>query len=128
MSIKAHIFTGILTLGFGAALTALWLHQNPLDIPRLARVDIGRMVAQQQQSLIQRIKPGLDAKEQTKLFEEAKAFGSRLDGALDQVGGECLCALINTAAILKTSEARIPDLTDRVAQIAGISLVAPSAR
>jgi hypothetical protein len=53
----------------------------------LARVDIGSLVARQQQSLVQRIKPGMDADEQGKLFEEAKAFGVRLDAALDQVAG-----------------------------------------
>lgn len=62
-----------------------------------------RLVAKQQQSLVQRVKPGMDAAEQGKLFEEAKAFGVRLDAALEQVGRECQCALINTAALLKAT-------------------------
>ena len=82
-TIKSDLLTGGLTLLVGAILVAVWMHLYPLDIPRLARVDIGRLVAYQQQSLVQRIKPGLDAQEQAKLFEEAKAFGTRLDTALD---------------------------------------------
>jgi hypothetical protein len=127
-TIKAHLLTGGLTLLVGAILVAVWMHLYPLDIPRLARVDIGRLVAYQQQSLVQRIKPGLDAQEQAKLFEEAKAFGTRLDTALDQVSRECRCALINTAALLKTSDTRIPELTEQVAQVAGLSLPAPLAK
>jgi hypothetical protein len=126
--LKPHVLTGAVTLAIGAGLAAVWLHQNPLGIPRLAKVDIGRLVAHQQQSLVQRIKPGLDAQEQTKLFEEAKAFGMRLDGALDQVSRECRCALINTAALLKTSDAGIPDMTERIAQVAGLPLSATAAK
>ena len=58
-TIKAHLLTGGITLLVGAILVAVWMHLYPLDIPRLARVDIGRLVAYQQQSLVQRIKPGL---------------------------------------------------------------------
>lgn len=127
-TIKSHILTGAMTLAVGAGIGAAWLSQNPLSIPRLAKVDIGKLVANQQQSLVQRLKPGIDAQEQAKLFEEAKAFGVRLDGALDQVSRECHCALINTAALLKTSDPRIPDLTERIAQIAGLHAVAPAAQ
>jgi hypothetical protein len=71
----------------------------------------GRFVAQQQQSLVERVKPGMEATEQARLFEDAKAFGLRLDAALDQVAQECQCALINSAALLKVSSAAaIPDL------------------
>ncbi len=124
-TIKSHVLTGAMTLAAGAGIAVVWLSQNPLNIPRLAKVDIGKLVAHQQQSLVQRLKPGIDTQEQAKLFEEAKAFGVRLDGALDQVSRECRCALINTAAILKTSDPRIPDLTERIAQTAGLVVVAP---
>lgn len=125
---KAHFLTGVITLMIGAVLLAIVLHQYLLEIPRLARVDVGRLVAQQQQALVQKIKPGLDAQEQAKLFEEAKAFGARLDGALDQVSQECRCALINTAALLKTTDSRIPDLTEKVAMVAGLPLLATAAK
>lgn len=116
--LKTHILTSVVTLMLGACIAASWLHFRPLEIPRFARVDIGTIVAQQQQSLVQRVKPGMDAAEQGKLFEEAKAFGVRLDAALDRVGRECQCALINTAALLKANSAvAIPDLSARVADI-----------
>jgi hypothetical protein len=116
--LKSQILTMVVTLMLGAGIAASWLHFHPLEIPRFAKVDIGAIVFQQQQSLAQRVKPGMDSAEQGKLFEDAKAFGVRLDAALDQVGKECQCALINTAALLKATSARaIPDLSVRVVEI-----------
>jgi hypothetical protein len=127
-AIKPYILTGIATLFAGAALLAGWMYRHPLEIPRLARVDIARLVSHQQQSMVQRIKPGIDAQEQAKLFDEAKAFGARMDAALDQVSRECACALVNTAALLKTTDPRIPDLTEQVALVAGLALPASAAK
>lgn len=116
--LKTQVLTVVVTLMLGASLAAAWQHFRPLEIPRFARVDIGSIVARQQQSLVQRVKPGMDPTEQGRLFEEAKAFGVRLDAALEQAGKECQCALINSAALLKVSSARtIPDLSARVADI-----------
>ena len=116
--LKSQILTMVVTLILGAGIAASWLHFRPLEIPRFARVDIGTIVFQQQQSLAQRVKPGMDAAEQGKLFEDAKAFGVRLDAALEQVGKECQCALINTAALLKATSAKaIPDMSARVVEI-----------
>jgi len=116
--LKSQIITMVVTLMLGAGIAASWLHFHPLEIPRFAKVDIGAIVFQQQQSLAQRVKPGMDSAEQGKLFEDAKAFGVRLDAALDQVGKECQCALINTAALLKATSAKaIPDLSVRVVEI-----------
>lgn len=116
--LKSQILTVVVTLILGAGIVASWLHFRPLEIPRFARVDIGSIVFQQQQSLAQRVKPGMDAAAQGKLFEDAKAFGVRLDVALEQVGKECQCALINTAALLKATAAQaIPDMSARVAEI-----------
>ena len=117
-SLKSQILTVVVTLMLGAGIAASWLHFHPLEIPRFAKVDIGAIVFQQQQSLAQRVKPGMDSAEQGRLFEDAKAFGVRLDAALDQVGKECQCALINTAALLKATSAKaIPDLSTRVVEI-----------
>ncbi|MFZ2525343.1 MAG: hypothetical protein WAW87_08510 [Candidatus Ferrigenium altingense] len=117
-SLKSQILTVVVTLMLGAGIAASWLHLHPLEIPRFARVDIGAIVFQQQQSLAQRVKPGMDAAAQGKLFEDAKAFGVRLDAALDQAEKECQCALINTAALLKAASAKaIPDMSARVAEI-----------
>ena len=117
-SLKSQILTVVVTLMLGAGIAASWLHFHPLEIPRFAKVDIGAIVFQQQQSLAQRVKPGMDSAEQGRLFEDAKAFGVRLDAALDQVGKECQCALINTAALLKATSAKaIPDLSVRVVEI-----------
>ena len=116
--LKSQIITMVVTLMLGAGIAASWLHFHPLGIPRFAKVDIGAIVFQQQQSLAQRVKPGMDSAEQGRLFEDAKAFGVRLDAALDQVGKECQCALINTAALLKATSAKaIPDLSVRVVEI-----------
>ncbi|HAY27531.1 MAG TPA: hypothetical protein PK440_19800 [Candidatus Accumulibacter phosphatis] len=114
--------TVLTTLLAGAALAVAWLHVRSLEIPRLARVDIGSLVARQQQALGQRVQPGMTVDEQARLFEEAKTFGVQLDAALDQVAQECRCALLNSAALVKASSAvAIPDLTARVAELVGPS-------
>jgi len=51
-----------------------------------------------------------------------------MDAALDQVSRECACALVNTAALLKTTDPRIPDLTEQVALVAGLALPASAAK
>lgn len=118
--LRIPAWTVLTTLLAGAALAAAWLQVRPLEIPRLARVDIGSLVARQQQALVQRIQPGMTVDEQGKLFDEAKAFGVQLDAALDQVAQECRCALLNSAALVKASSAvAIPDLTARVAELVG---------
>ena len=121
---KSHVATGVLTLAAGSiALTLLWGIERE-RFPRLGRVDIGQIVAKQQKSLVERVKPGIDAQEQGRIFEEAKAFGNRLDAALEQASLECRCALMNSAALLKAAHAAIPDLTERVEALA--SSPAPS--
>lgn len=116
--LRIPALTVLTTLLAGAGLAIAWLHFQPLEIPRLARVDIGSLVARQQQALVQRIQPGMTPDEQARLFEEAKTFGVQLDAALDQVAQECRCALINSAALIKTSPAvAVPELTARVAEI-----------
>lgn len=115
---KAQVATGALTLAAGSiALTLLWGIERE-RFPRLGRVDIGQIVAKQQKSLVERVKPGIDAQEQGRIFEEAKAFGNRLDAALEQASRECRCALMNSAALLKAAHAGIPDLTERVEALA----------
>lgn len=118
--LRIPAWTVLTTLLAGAALAAAWLQVRPLESPRLARVDIGSLVARQQQALVQRIQPGMTVDEQGKLLDEAKAFGVQLDAALDQVARECRCALLNSAALVKASSAgAIPDLTARVAELVG---------
>lgn len=115
---KAHLITGLITLTVGSLAAAMWWVKEQELSPRFARVDIGRVVAKQQKSLVERVKPGIDAQEQGRIFEEAKAFGNRLDAALEQASRECGCSLMNSAALLKAAHAGIPDLTDRVEALA----------
>ena len=74
-----------------------------------------RLVAQQQQSLVQRVKPGMDAAG----AGQAVRGGQGLRRCVwmqpsNRSARECQCALINTAALLKaTSAEAIPDLTAR---------------
>lgn len=125
---KSHLITGLVTLTVGSLVAATWWVKEQDLSPRFARVDIGRVVAKQQQSLVERVKPGIDAQEQSRIFEDAKAFGNRLDVALDQVSRDCRCALINSAALLKAGSGAIPDLTGQVESIANPAAGAPSGR
>lgn len=115
---KAHLITGLITLTVGSLAAAMWWVKEQELSPRFARIDIGRVVAKQQKSLVERVKPGIDAQEQGRIFEEANAFGNRLDAALEQASRECGCSLMNSAALLKAAHAGIPDLTDRVEALA----------
>lgn len=115
---KAHLITGLITLTVGSLAAAMWWVKEQELSTRFARVDIGLIVAKQQKSLVERVKPGIDAQEQGRIFEEAKAFGNRLDAALEQASRECGCALMNSAALLKVAHAGIPDLTERVETLA----------
>ena len=125
---KSHVATGVLTLAAGGIALTLWWGVERERFPRLGKVDIGQIVAKQQKTLVERVKPGIDAKEQGRIFEEAKAFGNRLDAALEQASRECGCALMNSAALLKATHAGIPDLTDRVDALAGSPSSASSGR
>ena len=119
--LRIPAWTVLTTLLASAALVAVWLQVRSLEMPRLARVDIGSLVARQQQALVQRIQPGMTVDEQARLFDDAKACGVQLDAALDQVAQECRCALLNSAALVKASSAvAIPDLTARVAELVGL--------
>lgn len=115
---KTHVATGVLTLAAGSIALALWWGVERQRSSRLGRVDIGQIVAKQQKSLVERVKPGIDAQEQGRILEEAKAFGNRLDAALEQASRECGCALMNSAALLKAAHAGIPDLTERIEALA----------
>ena len=115
---KAHLITGLITLTVGSLAAAMWWVKEQELSTRFARVDIGLIVAKQQKSLVERVKPGIDAQEQGRIFEDAKAFGNRLDAALEQASRECGCALMNSAALLKAAHAGIPDLTERVEALA----------
>lgn len=124
---KAHLITGLMTLIVGSLAAAMWWVKEQDLSPRFARVDIGQIVAKQQKALVERVKPGIDAQEQGRIFEDAKAFGNRLDAALEQTSRECGCALMNSAALLKAAHAGIPDLTERVDALASSqSLASPA--
>ena len=125
---KSHMATGVLTLAAGGIALVWWWGVERERSPRLARVDIGQIVAKQQKSLVERVKPGIDAQEQGRIFEDAKAFGNRLDAALEQASRECGCALMNSAALLKADLARIPDLTERVEALASSPAPASAGR
>ena len=125
---KAHLITGLLTLTVGSIAAAMWWVKEQDLSPRFARVGIGQIVAKQQKALVERVKPGIDSQEQGRIFEDAKAFGSRLDAALNQVSRDCACALMNSAALLKGGQGVIPDLTDRVEALANPVAGAPLGR
>jgi hypothetical protein len=125
---KAHLITGLMTLIVGSLAAAMWWVKEQDLSPRFARVDIGQIVAKQQKALVERVKPGIDAQEQGRIFDDAKAFGNRLDAALEQTSRECGCALMNSAALLKAAHASIPDLTERVEALASSQSPASSGR
>ncbi|MDP2761323.1 MAG: hypothetical protein Q8O64_13165 [Sideroxyarcus sp.] len=118
MSILAHITTGVIAATVAITSILGWQHFHPA-VP-IAKVDIIGIFTSQQKSLAAQLKPGMDKKAQAALIEQASRFGKQLDAALAQVVGECKCALINSAAIVRDApEGATRDYSNRVVEILG---------
>lgn len=99
-------------------VTFAWSKYQP--VPRLAKVDLAVLFEEQKVELAKKIRAGMSADEQRKLLEEASAQVSKVDAAVTQLAGECGCAVLNSAAIVRLNEgvnAGIPDYTSRVRAI-----------
>jgi len=85
--------------------------------PSLATVDVQKLVEEDQQRLLSLIgaKAGNVTDLQRASAEKLSAeFARRLSAAVDQLGQECRCVLINKAALLSGSASAVHDYTDSV--------------
>lgn len=69
--------------------------------PRVATVDLQKIVEEQQQRFISALSTGQVTDEQraaaVRLTED---FGKKLSGTIDALGAECQCVIVNKAALL----------------------------
>jgi hypothetical protein len=83
-------------------------------IPKLSvsvgTVDLESLIVAKQTALS--ATPGLDSR---KILEESGAFGQRLTIAVEKIGAECRCVLLNKAAVLGGNSI---DYTDEVRTLA----------
>lgn len=115
---KGHVITWVLSVLSACIVGAAWIHTHPA--PRIVRVDMGSLFDEQKKALVGRIKPGMSEQEQKALFQSATDYADRVEGALTTLATECGCAVLNSAALLRTSDAgafTIPDMTWRVREL-----------
>jgi hypothetical protein len=118
MNLGRLVATGLVSVLVSCSIGYAWLRANPS--PRLVRVDVGSLFEEQKKTLASKLKPGMSEEEQKAIFLAAADYGKQVDEALSTIANECRCGVLNTAALVRLSEATetgIPDATDRVRQL-----------
>lgn len=118
MNLRRLLVMCFLSVFASCAIGYSWLRAHPS--PRLVRVDVGSLFEEQKKILAARLKPGMTEEEQKAIFLVAADYGKQVDEALNTIANECLCGVLNTAALVRmadAAEAGIPDATDRVRQL-----------
>jgi len=96
--------TVVLGIGYGA--------EKRLP-PPIATVDIQKLVLEDQQHTLDAIGKtgdGLTDAGRERALKMTSEFAKRLSSAIDQLGGECKCVLVNKAALLTNGTADYTDL------------------
>ena len=118
MNLGRLVAMGLVSVIVSCSIGYAWLRANPS--PRLVRVDVGSLFEEQKKTLASKLKPGMSEEEQKAIFLAAADYGKQVDEALSTIANECRCGVLNTAALVRLSEATetgIPDATDRVRQL-----------
>lgn len=103
------------SLVLGAPLVYFWTQrERPASV---VVVDVQKLISDERDTLLKTFNNGDpvhmtdDAK--NKATQHAGDYAKRLSGALDQLGAECGCVVVNKAAVLAGAA---PDLTDLIAR------------
>lgn len=118
---KAQLLTWAASVLSAALLGWAWIHTHPA--PKMARADVNGLFEERRAVLEKKIKPGMSEQEQKAVFQEAAEYAVRLENALTTVANECGCAVLNSAAILRTHERGMSDIVDvtaRLRELAGL--------
>ncbi|WP_333997337.1 TrbI F-type domain-containing protein [Burkholderia gladioli] len=113
------VLTGIISVGtslvLGGILGFAWTRHH--QAPPVVVVDVQKLISDEQEALLKTFNNGDpvhmtdDAK--NKATQHAGDYAKRLSAALDQLGAECGCVVVNKAAVLAGAA---PDLTDQVSR------------
>ena len=116
---KANIITWALSVVAACIIGGAWVYTHPQ--PRIARVDMNALFADQKASFQKMLKPGMTDQEQAAVLETAKKYAVHLNQAVKQISAECRCAVLNSDALLEmpndASLSGIHDYTARARQI-----------
>ncbi|MBU9193041.1 TrbI F-type domain-containing protein [Burkholderia gladioli] len=113
------VLTGIISVGtslvLGGVLGFAWTSHH--QTAPVVVVDVQKLISDEQEALLKTFNNGDpvhmtdDAK--NKATQHAGDYAKRLSAALDQLGAECGCVVVNKAAVLAGAA---PDLTDQVSR------------
>lgn len=113
------VLTGLISIGaslvLGSPLVYLWTLRE--RVAPVVVVDVQKLISDEQETLLKTFNNGDpvhmtdDAK--NKATQHAGDYAKRLSAALDQLGTQCGCVVVNKAAVLAGDA---PDLTDLIAK------------
>ncbi|ALV61618.1 hypothetical protein A8F72_24990 [Burkholderia cenocepacia] len=113
------VLTGLISIGasllLGSPLVYFWTQRE--KVAPVVVVDVQKLISDEQEALLKTFNNGDpvhmtdDAK--NKATQHAGDYAKRLSAALDQLGAQCGCVVINKAAVLAGDA---PDLTDLIAK------------
>ncbi|MDN7430809.1 TrbI F-type domain-containing protein [Burkholderia sp. AU45388] len=113
------VLTGLISIGaslvLGSPLVYFWTQRE--KVAPVVVVDVQKLISDEQETLLKTFNNGDlvhmtdDAK--NKATQHAGDYAKRLSVALDQLGAQCGCVVINKAAVLAGDA---PDLTDLIAK------------
>jgi hypothetical protein len=107
-----------LTWALAVATTMLivffYVKEHPT--PRFGKVDIGTLVQDRIKALGEQIKPDMPKEDQERIMNEANNLGGAVTVAIEQLGNECRCGILNSAAFINDGGGTL-DLTDRLKEL-----------
>lgn len=113
------VLTGLISIGaslvLGSPLVYLWTQRE--RVAPVVVVDVQKLISDEQETLLKTFNNGDpvhmtdDAK--NKATQHAGDYAKRLSAALDQLGTQCGCVVVNKAAVLAGDA---PNLTDLIAK------------
>lgn len=113
------VLTALISIGasllLGSPLVYFWTQRE--KVAPVVVVDVQKLISDEQEALLKTFNNGDpvhmtdDAK--NKATQHAGDYAKRLSAALDQLGAQCGCVVINKAAVLAGDA---PDLTDLIAK------------
>lgn len=116
---KTQLVTWALSVLAACMIGGAWIYTHPQ--PKLVRLDMKVLFADQKEQFAKLIKPDMTAQEQQAVIAAAKSYSQQLNQAIAQMAKECNCALLNSDAILEMPKdpksVGIPDVTERVRQM-----------
>lgn len=111
--VTSHVITWAFSVMTACLLGLFWVHTHPA--PAFVIVDVAEILAAKQKEFESIVNEN-DPHKVEQMMKDAGLWAQKLDAALTRLAEECNCAVINSAAFLKTpADGRIvPNATSKV--------------